>query len=148
LTRSWQVLRRAADIFGAKTYIGETGLTTPPFFLNSRRGAKLAWGTLDGSPIIVNWNGLDASEQAEITPLLTSTDNWITLTHSLGPEKTTTPPIPSGSKRILQTKGKASREKGWWRTGHDRLASYGMETEVWIGHDSRISRDDMLDPEE
>ena len=35
---SWQVLRKASDFFGAKTYIGETGLTTPPFFANARRG--------------------------------------------------------------------------------------------------------------
>jgi len=28
---SWQARRRAADIFGAKTYTGETGLTIPPF---------------------------------------------------------------------------------------------------------------------
>jgi len=61
---SWQVLRKASDFFGAKTYIGETGLTTPPFFPNVRRGAKIMWGALDDSPVIVNWNGLDPSEQA------------------------------------------------------------------------------------
>jgi len=38
---SWQVLCRAADIFGAKTYIGKTGLTTPPFFSNAHRGKKI-----------------------------------------------------------------------------------------------------------
>jgi len=35
---SWQVLRRAINIFGAKTYIRETSLTTPHFFLCSQRG--------------------------------------------------------------------------------------------------------------
>jgi len=38
---SWQVLRKASEFFGATTYIGETGLTTPPFFPNARRGAKI-----------------------------------------------------------------------------------------------------------
>jgi len=51
---SWQVLRKASDFFGAKTYIGETGLTTPPVFSNAQRGAKITWGALDNSPVIVN----------------------------------------------------------------------------------------------
>ena len=84
---SWQVLRRATEIFGAKTYVGETGLPTPPFFLNAHRGPNIVWGTLDESPIIVNWSGLDSLEQAEIVPILVSTDNhWIFFMHSLGPE--------------------------------------------------------------
>ena len=145
---SWQVLRRAAEVFGAKTYVGESGFTTPPFFLNSGRGGRQAWGMMDVSPIIVNWSGLDAQEQAEITPLLASTDNWIILTHPLGPEKAITPPIPVGAKRILQTKGKASRERGWWKTGHDKLASCGIDTEVWISQGSSITRDDVLDLED
>ena len=57
-------------IFEAKTYMGERGLMTPPFFHNARRRAKITWGALDDSPFIVNWNGLYPSEQAEITPTL------------------------------------------------------------------------------
>jgi len=105
---SWQVLRKASEFFGAKTYIGETGLTTPPFFLNARRGAKITWEVLDDSPVIVNWNGLDPSEQAEITPTLAATDNWIIFTHILGLEKSTTPPIP-------------------W-CGNDLLCGYGVDS--------------------
>ena len=51
---SWQVLRKASEFFGAKPYIGKKGLTTPPFFSNARRGAKITWGALDDSPVIVN----------------------------------------------------------------------------------------------
>ena len=136
---SWQVLRKASDFFGAKTYIGETGLTTPPFFPNARRGAKITWGALDDSPVIVNWNGLDPSEQAEITPTLEIANNWIIFTHPLGPDKaaTPTPPIPKGAQRILYTKG--NRERGWWRTGTKKLDSYGLDTEVWISQNSTIS---------
>jgi len=54
---SWQVLRKASKFFGANPYIGETGLATPSFFLNARRGAKITWGVLDDSPVIVNWSG-------------------------------------------------------------------------------------------
>jgi len=131
---SWQVLRKAFEFFGAKTYIGETGLTTPPFFSNARRGTKIMWGVLDDSPLITNWNGLDPTEQAEITPTLETSNNWNIFTHPLGAEDaaTPTPLIPKGTQRILHTKGKAGRERGWWRTGTDKLASYGLETKVWI----------------
>ena len=83
---------------------------------------------LDDSPTIVNWNGLDLTEQAEITPTLDTANNWIIFTHPLGTEDTATPtpPIPKGAQRILYTKGKAGRERGWWRTGTDKLASYGL----------------------
>ena len=32
----------------------ETGLTTPPFFSNARRGTKTMWGVVDDSPVIIN----------------------------------------------------------------------------------------------
>ena len=101
---------------------------------------------LDESPIIVNLSGQCSLEQAEIIRILVSTDNWIIQTHPLGPEKTiTTPPIPSGAKRILYTKGNTSRGKEWWRTGADKLASYGLDTQVWTRQRNTISRAEMLD---
>ena len=51
---SWQVLRKTSEFFGTKTYIGETSLTTPPFFPNTRRGTKTMWGVFDDSPVIIN----------------------------------------------------------------------------------------------
>jgi len=137
---SWQVLCKASEFFGAKTYSGET----PPFFLNARRGSKATWGILDESPVTVNWSGLDQSEQADITPTLVSTDNLIIFTHLLGLEKTATPPISTGAQKILHTKGKVSRKRGWWRTGTDKLASYGLDTEVCISQNSMISTSNIL----
>jgi len=32
----------------------------------------------------------------------------------------------------LLSKGNASREKHWWKAGTDRLASHGLDTEVWV----------------
>jgi len=60
---------------------------------------------------------------------LETANKWIIFTHPLGAENaaTPTPPIPKGAQRILHTKGKAGRERGWWRTGMDKLASYGLE---------------------
>ena len=46
--------------------------------------------------------------------------------------------MPKGAQRIRYTKGKAGRERGWWRTGTNKLASYGLETEVWISQNSTI----------
>jgi len=37
----WQVFRRAREVFCETIYMGETGLTAPPFFLNARRGTKV-----------------------------------------------------------------------------------------------------------
>ena len=84
---SWQVLRKASKFFRVQTYIGETGLTTPPFFLNARRGVKTTWGVLDDNPVIVNWSRLDPSEQAQITLTLVSTDNWVIFTNPLSGER-------------------------------------------------------------
>jgi len=87
---------------------------------------------------------LDLSEQAEITLTLRTADNWIIFTHPLGPEESDIPPIPFGAQRILYNKGKAGRGKGWWRTGTDKLASYGLDTEVWISQKSTISESNIL----
>ena len=105
---------------------------------------KITWGVLDENPIIVNWSGLDSLEHAENTPTSAYTDNWIILTHPLGPEKTITLPILAGAKRILYTTEKASRHKGWWRTGTNKFAFYGLDTEVWISQGSIISRAKMF----
>jgi len=104
-----------------------------------RRGAKITWGILYDSPVIANWSGQDPSEQAEITLTLEAANNWIIFSHPLGPKKSSTSQIPTGAQKILCTKGKACRERGWWRTGTDKLASYSLDTEMWISQDSTIS---------
>jgi len=65
-------------------------------------------------------------------------------THPLGPEKSATSPIPTGAQRILYTKGKAGRDRGWWRTGTDKHASYCLDTDVWISKDITISDSNIL----
>ena len=89
-------------------------------------------------------SGWKATQINFTTGTLAAADNWIIFTHPLGPEKSATPPIPTGAQRILYIKGKAGKERGWWRTGTDELASYGLDTEVWISQDSTISNSNIL----
>jgi len=58
---------------------------------------------------------------------LEAAKNWIIFTHPLGPEKSVTPPIPSGAQGILYTKAKPAEREGGG--GRDKLASYGLDTE-------------------
>ena len=53
------------------------------------------WGVLDDNLVIINWNGLDPTEQAEITPTLETSNNWIIL--DAEDAATPTPPIPKGA---------------------------------------------------
>jgi len=81
------------------------------------------------APVIVNWNGLDQSKQADIIPILESTDNWLIFTHPLGLEKTIAPQSQLAPKVFSTTqKGKSVGKKGGSAcTGTDRLASYGLD---------------------
>jgi len=120
----------------------------PSFFLNARRGAKVTWGSIDDRLIMVNWSGLNDLERTNIVPTLMTTNNWILLTHPLGSVKSITPPFSDGARRILHIKGNASREKRWWKKGTDKLASHGLDTEVWISLNYCTSSAHVFDLEE
>jgi len=62
---SWQILRRAVELCEAKTDVFETGFTTPSFCPNARRGTKAIWGSIDDSPIVVNWSVLSELERTD-----------------------------------------------------------------------------------
>ena len=64
----------------------------------------------------------------KLIPTLSTTDNWILLTHPLGAKNKSQPPLGE-SQRIARAKGKCSRHKGWWREGKDELATHSMTTE-------------------
>jgi len=92
---SWKLLRTLKSVFHATQYQGDTALTTPPFFKNARRGAGKIWGeeTASPQPMVINWPGLTDMEKIELTHTLSTTDNWILLTHHL--ELKTNPNPPS-----------------------------------------------------
>jgi len=92
--------------------------------------------------MVINWSGLNDKEKAELIPTLSTTDDWILLTHPLGTRNKSQPPFGE-SQRIARANGKCSLHKWWWRKGKDELATHSMTTEVWIntrGHISEATR--------
>ena len=73
------------SVFHATQYQGDTALTIPPFFKNARRGAERIWGEkiVSPQPMVINWPSLTEEEKKELVPTLSTTDNWILLTHHL-----------------------------------------------------------------
>ena len=126
---SWQFLRQAQEIFDAKTYCGDTALTAPPFFDNAQRGETCIWGTKEEGPRVVNWTGLGEEDRATLRPQLESTSGWIILALSTGTKQI--PPV-QGAKQLLIATGKTYRQKGWWKSGQDKLVAYDKEVVVWI----------------
>ena len=117
---SWKLLRTLKSVFHATQYQGDTALTIPPFFKNARRGAERIWGeeTASPQPMVINWPGLTDMEKTELVLTLSTTDNWILLTHPLGAKNKSQPPLQE-SQRIARADGKCSRHKGWWREGKE-----------------------------
>jgi len=64
--------------------------------------------------MVIKWPGLTDKEKTELIPTLSTTDDWILLTHLLGAKNKSQPPLGE-SQRIATAEGKCSRHKGWWR---------------------------------
>jgi hypothetical protein len=130
---SWKLLRTLKGVFHATQYQGDTALTIPPFFKNARRGAERIWGEeiVSPQPMVIKLPGLTEEAKTELIPTLSTTDNWILLTHSLEAKNESQPPLKE-SQRIARADSKCSQHKGWWREGKDELATHSMTTEVWI----------------
>jgi len=101
--------------FQATKYQGDTALTIPPFFKNAGRRKERFWGEESATPqpTVINWPGLNDKEKAELIPTLSTTNNWILLTHPQGASNKSQPPLRE-SQRIARVDGKCSRHKGWW----------------------------------
>jgi len=128
---SWKLLRTLKRVFHATKYQGDTAITIPPFFKDAGRGKEKIWGeeTATPQPTVINRPGLNDKEKAELIPTLSTTDNWILLTHPQGASNNSQPPFGE-SQRISRADGKCSRHKGWWREGKDELDTHSMTTEV------------------
>jgi len=136
---SWKLLRTVQEAFQATKYQGDTALIIPPFFRNAGRGKERIWGEEIATPhpTVINWSGLDDREKLDLIPTLSSTDNWILLTHPLGASNKTQPPFRE-AQLVARADGKCSRHKGWWREGKDELATHSMTTEMWISTREKI----------
>jgi len=125
-------------VFQATKYQGDTALIIPPFFKNAGRGKERIWGEEIATPTVINWPGLNDKEKLELIPTLSTTDNWILLTHPQGVSNKTQPPFRE-LQTVARADGKCSRHKGWWREGKNELATHSMTTEVWISTKGKIS---------
>ena len=78
----WKLLRTVK----ATKYQGDKALIIPHFFKNAGRGKERIWGEdiATPQPMVINWPGLNDKERSELIPTLSTTDNWILLTHPLG----------------------------------------------------------------
>jgi len=101
---------------------------------------KRIWGerTTTPQPTVIKWAGLNEAGKQQLVPILSTTDNWILLTHQLEQINKTLPPLWE-AKLVARAEGKNSRRKGWWREGKDELATHSMTMEVWISTNSKIS---------
>jgi len=83
---SWKLLRILKRVFHATKYQGDTAITISPFFKDAGREKERIWGedTETPQPMVINWPGLNDKEKADLIPTLSTTDDWILLTHPLG----------------------------------------------------------------
>jgi len=107
---SWKLLRTLKSVFHATQYQGDTAITISPFFKNAGRGTETIWGEEIASPqpMVINWPGLTDKDKTELISTLSTTDNWILLTHPLGAKNKSQPPLKE-SQRIARADGKCSR---------------------------------------
>jgi len=122
--------------FPCHQHQGDTAITIPPFFKDAGIGKERIWGedTETPQPMTINWPGLNDKEKAELIPTLSTTDNWILLTHPLGTWKKYQPPFKE-LQRIARAEGECSRHKGWWCEGKN---THSITTEVWINARGQI----------
>jgi hypothetical protein len=137
-TIGWKVLRVAQSFYGATLFLGGTAVTAPPFFGIAGRTNVLYWPTrqtceIGDDPLVVSLADITDNEFDEVyAPHLRQRHDWVILT----------PSVPKGSKKksfldshgcqISTGQGKIFRERGWWLSGQDKLASYSTEMEGWV----------------
>ena len=125
---SWRLLRGVARTTGAEVLIGGTSITCPPFFRAMGRGSTALWGDLEGRAIVL-WDLMTPEEQTQWQETFEKRNDWILLHrknkahHQKAGEPPNDPPgevwltLKRGGTKGEPRKGKAMRERGWWRTG-------------------------------
>ena len=128
---SWPVLRAAQAVLAARVYFGGSMVSAPPFFDAVGRDEVLFWGT-DSGPTVYAMADWSDGVLGRLTQRLQSDENWIVLTPSVKRQPARLELLRKVGACRKVTKGKASRQRGWWRTGKDLCSSCGTKTEVWI----------------
>jgi ribonuclease HI len=138
---AWVVLSAARDLYSATHYLGGTAVTAPPFFDTAARSDTLFWhpdpkrisGFPVDSPLVMALADFtDNDFEENYAPHLQRRQDWVILT----------PPLPNGAKKkafleqyghkVAIGQGKVYRERGWWMSGRDALASYATPLEGWV----------------
>ena len=130
---SWPVLRAAQAVFAARVYFGGSMVSAPPFFDAVGREEALFWGA-DSGPAVYAMADWSDGVLERLTQRLRSDTNWIVLTPPVKRQAARRELLMEVGSCRRVTKGKASRHRGWWRTGKDLCSSCGTKTEVWISH--------------
>ena len=96
----------------ATKFQGDTALTIPHFFINAGRGTTRIWGETVATmqPTVINWGGLNKTEQQQLEPLLTTTENCVLLDQPLGKKITAFAPF-RGAKIVASAGGGKIRHK-------------------------------------
>jgi len=138
---AWVVLSAARDLYNATHYLGGTAVTAPPFFDTAARSGTLFWHSdptrisefpVDSPLVMALADFTDKDFEENYAPHLQRRQDWVILT----------PPLPHGTKRkafleqyghkIATGQGKVYRERGWWMSGRDALASLATPLEGWV----------------
>ena len=65
-------------------------------------------------------------------PNLQTCKNWVILTPPLSTATKKKSFLDRYGSKISTGQGKVYRERGWWRSGQDKLASYATSLEGWV----------------
>ena len=143
MSYSWPVLRAAQGLFKATLFQGGSMVSSPPFFDSAGRGQLTFWGSRRG-PMVVCLADISEGELESLGTWLRSCADWVILTPPLKRAPAHLKLLQAVGRRVLDTIGNASRQRGWWRTGDDRTASNGTRTEVWVAR-SMAANDEFAD---
>ena len=138
---SWEVLRAAKNLYNATHFLGGTAVTAPPFYEAAGRLNVLFWHSiptrstldLEDSPLVMSLADFTDNDFVEkYVPHLQHCLNWVILTPPLTEDSKKKSFLDRYGNMISTGQGKVFRERGWWRSGQDKLASYATPLEGWV----------------
>ena len=137
---NWAVLKAAQGLLGAKTFLGTTLLTAPPFFQCTANSKRVYWGQRSG-PTIYNLDDWLDDDWRQLEIELENNADWTILTQELPKSSRRRAIIEKLGEIVAVGTGKVRRWKGWWRKGLDNCASLKNPTECWISKQAQPTED-------
>ena len=97
ISYNWAVLRAAQGLLGAKTLLGTTLLTAPPFFQCTVNSTTVYWGQRSG-PTVYNLDDWREEDWSQLETELENNAGWTVLTQEL--------PQSSRRRAVIEKLGK------------------------------------------